>query len=357
MGWDAQSLTPPIENRRQACAQGSAPRWPPAREDHFDRSKQPSEQARPVLQRGSALLGQSLRQGGQNPSAQPRPRGRLPRRGPCTAVPAERRGLPNPPASSQQPAAPDEARPSPPAAHRARPRSTHRALRGSSGCSPALGRPGPRSSPPPTPGLALTHQRVAPGHPASHGRPVSATDASPYLLDVHGSVPLGRGKAPPQNRNSAAAGSGEARAAPSGRAPYAPARSPVGEQNGGGRGGGACEAGGTTLGSMQIAGGVGASLSLSRRKDRSPAALLGGLNLINYFLSSGLLRISWEFDSEEPCSRGWPVLPPYAGTMVVAMRGEVCSAPKPRVRRAEPITERAGGHVVPRPLKKDGLSR
>lgn len=185
---------------------------------------------------------------------------------------------------------------------------------------------------------------------------MSATDASPYLLDVHGSVPLGRGKAPLENRNSAAAGSGEARTAPSHRAPYAPARSPVAEQNGGGRGGGARAAGGTTLGSMQIAGGVGASLSLSRRKDHPPAALLGGLNLVNYFLSSCLPRISWEFDSEEPCSRGWPVLPPYAGTMVALMRGGVCSAPKPRVRRAEPIAERARGHVVARPLKKVGRS-
>lgn len=127
-----------------------------------------------------------------------------------------------------------------------------------------------------------------------------AKDASPYLLDVHGSGPLGRGKAPPQNRNSAAAGSGEARTAPSHRAPDAPARSPVAEQNGGGRGGGARAAGGTTLGSMQIAGGVGASLSLSRRKDHSPAALSGGRNLINYLLSPCLLRITWEFDPGEP---------------------------------------------------------
>lgn len=146
---------------------GSFRRWPLAREDHFDRSKQPSEQARRVLQRGSALLGQSLRQGGDKPAAQPGPRG------PGTAIPAERRGLPHPPAptSSQQPAAPEKAGPSPPAAHRARPRAPLHTPRpeGSYGCSRALGSSGPRSSPPPTPRPALTHPRVAPGHPASHG--------------------------------------------------------------------------------------------------------------------------------------------------------------------------------------------
>lgn len=93
-------------------------------------------------------------------------------------------------------------------------RSTHRAPRGSSRCSPALGRPGPRSSPSRPPRLSW---------------PVSAKDTSPYLLDVHGSAPLRRRKASPQNRNSAAAGSGETQTGPSHWVPIAPARSPCGQ--------------------------------------------------------------------------------------------------------------------------------
>lgn len=146
---------------------GSFRREPLAREDHFDRSKQPSEQARRVLQRGSALLGQSRRQGRDKPSAQPGPRG------PSTAIPAQRRGLPHPQpprarSSPRRPGRPGLRRLQPTAPSPAL-RSTHRAPRGSSGCSGALGSPGPRSSLPPTPRPALTHPRVAPGHPASHG--------------------------------------------------------------------------------------------------------------------------------------------------------------------------------------------
>lgn len=121
------------------------------------------------------------------------------------------------------------------------------------------------------------------------------------------------------------------------------------KQNGGGRGGGARALGGTTMESMRIAGGGRASPALSRRKHRYPAALLGVFHLITCLLSSCLLRVSWEFDSDEPRSTGWPVLPPYAGTMVALTRGGACSAPKPRVSRAEPIAERAGGHVAAGP--------
>lgn len=62
----------------------------------------------------------------------------------------------------------------------------------------------------------------------------------------------------------------------------APARSPVARQNGGG--GGARASGGTTMEAMQIAGGDGAGPALSRRKGHSPAALLGGMDLITDFL-------------------------------------------------------------------------
>jgi hypothetical protein len=105
---------------------------------------------------------------------------------------------------------------------------------------------------------------------------------------------------------------------------------------------------------MRIAGGVWAGSTLSRRKGPSPAALLDGPDLRKGFsYPLVLLRITWESDSEEPRSRGRQELPPDARTMVAPVRGGACSAPKPGVRRAEPIAERAGGHVVAGPLKKD----
>lgn len=249
----APSPTRPTEKRRQAPAPGPVAR---AREDHFDRSKQPSEQARRVLQRGSALAGQSLRQGGESLQPSPGPPGRLRPQRPVHGHACLQNAATWPAAAPQQLAAARGAR---------RP-----APRESADGSPALGSPGPRSSPPPTPRPAPTHPTHS-GTPSRPSRPLTCLMYMAPRPSAGGRRRLSTAAARP------AAGSGDvqtarSRSLPCGRTKWRRPRrrSPrVGRNHDGS--------------DADRRGGGEAGPALSRRKGHSPAALLGGLDLVTAF--------------------------------------------------------------------------